>query len=144
MRNNKFRGQCLQSKEMVYGDLIHGVGAKSGNVYILPNKINLANIKHCDPLDGVLVDPKTVSQFADLHDKNGNEIWEDDIYEGIIKGDYFIVFKKAGAFCGGKNYETSTPLAWESKQNEVDPVEALTNWINIVGNRFLNPELLNK
>ena len=142
MREIKFRGQCLKSKEMVYGDLIHGVGSKSGNFYILPNKLNLANVKHCDPLYGVHVYPITVGQFSGLYDKNGNEIWEDDIYEGNVKGDYYKVFKKAGSFCGGKNYETSTPLGWDLNAESVEVFEGLTNWISIIGNRFENPELL--
>jgi hypothetical protein len=44
----KFRGKCVISGDLVYGDLIHGVGSKNGNLYILPKKINLAYVKHCN------------------------------------------------------------------------------------------------
>lgn len=77
----KFRGKCVISGDWVYGDLIHGVGHKSGNMYILPNKINLAYVKHCDPLDGVKVIPETIGQFSGLIDKNKIEIFEDDIIQ---------------------------------------------------------------
>jgi hypothetical protein len=77
-REIKFRGRCIKSKELVYGDLIHGVGSKAGNLYILPNKINLAYVKHCDPLDGVKVIPETVGQFTGLNDSKNKEIYEGD------------------------------------------------------------------
>ena len=45
-REIKFRGKCLKSGDWVFGDLIHGVGAKAGKFYILPNKINLASVNN--------------------------------------------------------------------------------------------------
>lgn len=37
-----FRGLTADTKEIVYGDLLHGVGSKRGKMYILPAEVNLA------------------------------------------------------------------------------------------------------
>lgn len=97
MREIKFRGRCINSNEFVFGDLIHGVGVKIGKIYILPNKINLAYVKYCDALDGVEVNPDTVSQYTGLKDKNGKEIYEGDWIQSAPGYCSFIEFKY-GAF----------------------------------------------
>lgn len=69
----KFRGKCTESGDWVYGDLIHGAGAKSGNTYILPNTTNLSQIKH---RDAVSVTPESVAQFTGFQDWKGKEVYE--------------------------------------------------------------------
>lgn len=95
----KFRGKCAISGEFVYGDLIHGVASKEGNIYILPNKRNLASVKHCDPLDGVRVDPKTVGQLVGIKNEHGFSVYEGDIiYSDQWKPTTYQVCFDRGAF----------------------------------------------
>jgi uncharacterized phage protein (TIGR01671 family) len=145
-RKIKFRGQCIKSNNFVFGDLIHGVGPKSRNMYILPNEINLAYVKHCDPLDGVKVIPETVGQFTGLVDKNGVEIYEGDIFQynehyayrlpsfkAIVEyNDYYACFgyQKVGSF-----FITSF--------HEHDELHTdVLSHCEVIGNIYENPSLL--
>jgi uncharacterized phage protein (TIGR01671 family) len=141
MREIKFRGKCLESGELVYGDLIHGVGVKSGNIYILPSKINLAYVKNCDPLDGVRVDSDSCSQFTGLKDKKGVEIYEGDIVnvdnnEPEEHGEFDVV-----TVCkwdiGGFILEDNAEGHW-TRQLYHKPYR-----LTVIGNIYQNPELLN-
>ena len=128
-REIKFRGVCAISKEIVNGDLIHGVGAKSNNVYILPNRINLAGVKHCHPLDGVNVLPESVGQFTGLKDKFGQEIYEGDI----------LAFEREKNFV--KDYVYPFVVEWDSERAawiQFSPREL----VKVIGNIYENPELL--
>lgn len=128
MREIKFRGKCIISGDWVYGDLVHGVGHKDGKMYILPIRINLAYIKHCDHLDGVEVIPETVGQFLGRSDINGKEIYEGDI-------DYFrwVVCSESGVFCIKQSLSARTFI----------PIHE-ANIKSIIGNIYENPELLSK
>lgn len=134
MREIKFRGLCAISKEMVFGDLIHGVSHKEGQVFILPNKHDLAYAKHCDPLDGVRVIPETVGQFNGRKDKNGREVFDGDLvqtkHQDLAK---VIWHNEFTCFC----YETIDKEIKGELQFVFNDSE-----VEIVGNIHENPELI--
>lgn len=81
----KFRGKRVDNGEIVFGDLIHGQGGKSGRMYILPQTRFYP--PDCNNLDGYEVIPETVGQLIGSTDKNGKEIYEWDVVckEHIVK-----------------------------------------------------------
>ena len=135
MRTIIFRGKCIQSNDWVSGDLIHGVGSKEGEMFILPNRVNLAYVKHCDPIDGVKVIPETIGQFTGLSDKNGKQIFEGD----IVRGYHYNGNKKFDSLIQFRNGEFKTIVNGYKVQTGVG------SWdipLEVVGNIFENHELI--
>jgi uncharacterized phage protein (TIGR01671 family) len=122
----KYRGQAINTKEWVYGNLI-GADWITGDVvdwdteYICLEKWQM-------------VIPETVGQYTGLKDKNGKEIYEDDIIRfgnqiGLIgemqNGSY--------TFCRKEKYIKCDPLPFCSMSFK---------YVEVLSNIYDNPELL--
>lgn len=95
-REIKFRGKRIDNGEWVYGDLLQ------------PTEIrDIYEVANCESIDGTRYEviPETIGQYTGLHDKNGKEIWENDIVEITREGIYekgIIIFKNGCFFIKSK------------------------------------------
>lgn len=123
MREIKFRGKTVSTKEWFYGDLVHN--AFSGH-RIFPVGIQIPG---CYP-DEVIAE--TVGQFTGLHDKNGKEIYEGDIVRDYDEGFLYKVM-----FCEHYAQFMFYDYLNDDYYDNQDIAEH-----EIIGNIHENPELL--
>ena len=137
MREIKFRGKD-KNKNWVYGDLIHGVGASGGDIFILPIAINLAYIPNCDPIDGVWVDEDTIGQFTGMKDLKSSDIYEGDLLKDL-NGVVYEVWYSEDKAC----------YMAEMKNPKNDMVDILggydtNDFFEVIGNIYDNKGLITK
>lgn len=123
MRTIKFRGKDIETGEWVYGDLIKRMGYFPSIMfpYESEGKVHYAECS---------VKRETVGQYTGLMDKNGNEIYEGDIYrydnpDSINEVSYCA----GGGFAG---FDLTPAIHSENRLLDVE----------VIANIHDNPELL--
>lgn len=147
MREIMFKAKRIDNGEWVEGNLIN-LDADSGYCYIVPAFKNASTLPINWLIAGrmILVDPETLCQFTGLTDKNGNDIWENDIIKYHF-GEIYAPIKYGcyqNCFDSQKAEHIGFYVDWPDKKCLR---KDLGYWINMVdampvGNVFDQPELL--
>ncbi len=132
MREILFRAKRVDNGEWVKGYFWRGVD----HIYMIPSHVGIGyddKIKHMSAY-AVEVEPETICQYTGLTDKNGNQIWENDIVriensmdEGIGNIEFY----------GGMWYVDGEP-----SNSLYDIVEYDDGELEVIGNIFDTQELL--
>ena len=123
MRQIKFRGKDIETGEWIYGDLIQRMGYMPSIMF--PYESN-GKVRYGE----CAVERETVGQFTGLLDKNGNGIYEGDIYRYDNPDSINEV-----SYCAGGGFAGFDLTPAIHNENRLLDVE-------VIGNIHDNPELL--
>lgn len=147
MREIKFRGKNLNTKEWVYGDLLQW---NDGEIAIGVHGQFIDDGYHFNEnYDKTpYVDETTVGQYTGLKDKNGKEIYEGDLIKAPSGRIYAVIFstwkyeEKREFFKVIDIYEHT---GWCISLDGVNPCGLLDSEVcqgSVIGSVYDNPELL--
>ena len=127
MREIKFRGKRTDNGKWVYGDYGRlSVRLKDGTEKIC--QYIGANLAFRE------VNPETVGQYTERKDNNEAEVYAEDIVK-VQHGDYTFII-------GRVSFEEGQWMVIESDGEKWDLYSVFFESIEVVGNMFDNPELL--
>ncbi|MBH1941659.1 hypothetical protein I5677_12220 [Mobilitalea sibirica] len=117
-REIKFRGRSIDTKEWVYGFLY--INSNDGRTFVLVDG------DLTEDFTAVVVIPETIGQYIGLKDKNGKEIYEEDI------------------FCHPNAPKYKYVVEWEDGGFSIfiEDTGFKHNYIEVIGNIHENPELI--
>lgn len=137
MREILFRGKRTDNSEWVYGYYTKAryyLNEKEMHVIFAPDGEAFPRNEFPEYEE---VDPETVSQFTSLTDRNGRKIFEGDIVEG--NSEYFTFTHPYGkvVYDGGQYL-----ISFDDVLEDIECLGAWANDVEIIGNIYDNPELL--
>ncbi len=147
MRTTKFRGKSIDNNNWIYGYACFDSSKENAAII---NKQGGNEMQHW------AVDPETVSEFTGLHDRNGKEIYENDVlsFDKIahIYKNCPITVIGVVVYANGR-YEVETKNVINHNFLEQSSIHfgiKVMDWIHlpefhkseIIGNIYENPELL--
>lgn len=147
MREIKFRGKNLNTKEWVYGDLLQwndGETAIGVHGQFIDDGYHFNENYDKTPY----VDETTVGQYTSLKDKNGKEIYEGDLIKAPSGRIYSVIFstwkyEEKREFL--KVIDLYEHTGWCISLDGVNPCELLDFEVcqgSVIGSVYDNPELL--
>lgn len=147
MREIKFRGKNLNTKEWVYGDLLQwndGETAIGVHGQFIDDGYHFNENYDKTPY----VDETTVGQYTGLKDKNGKEIYEGDLIKAPSGRIYAVIFstwkyEEKREFL--KVIDLYEHTGWCISLDGVNPCELLDFEVcqgSVIGSVYDNPELL--
>lgn len=123
-----FRGKRTNNSKWMIGNLIQ----TDDGIYIIQNYVPQHLIKNYE------IDPSTICQCTGLKDKNGKLIWENDIMEAHLDDKFLDEITRTRVVWEKNGWVTSEPGAINGEY--LDDFD--TEYFEVVGNSFDNPELL--
>lgn len=146
MRENKFRGKRIDNGEWVYGSYF--CGEKISLIVVCARETQSIDIY---TVVAYQVDPETVGQYTGLKDKNGVDVYENDIFkDDENEGTEIIVVFENGSFCLQFSGITGSlmPYGFDEDAGGFNVFECLpiqeyeVKEMEVIGNIHDNPELL--
>lgn len=133
MREIKFKGKRMDNGEWVFGNFIHISGRY---------ETFISKSFSCTSCSAFIINPDTVSQFTGLKDKNGREIWENDIVKAPLLDPIFGDIL-ADAWCNAeiRFKNGSFVVSYYGNRHNIY-LQDLCDKIETIGNIYDNPELL--
>ena len=144
MRTIKFRGQRIDNGEWVYG-FLYQLPLPTGVGCMILTTDNTHEDNSIEPeyhlaftlwVDLFPVKPETVGQYTEQKDKNSREIYDGDILRDID-----------GLKRVGNEWIDNVhiiPVEYKEARFNISSLSKVTEYTEVIGNIYDNPELLNK
>ena len=162
MRTIKFKGKDIKTRKWVYGYL-YKLSLPSGEACTILTQDNTHLDNSLEPkydlaftlyVDLFVVNPTTICQFTGLYDKNGKEIYEDDVLLWTRKNVHIEGHQPQDLLYKCVVYYDDNKCAFQFRCElscgacvgwlDFDDDRADESFVEVVGNIHDNPELIEK